>query len=240
VRPIVPNWPAPARVRAFSTTRAGGVSAGAYGSLNLADHVGDNPQQVQANRECLRRAASLPGEPVWLRQVHGTDVVDAAMGPATADGSFTDAARTVCAVLTADCLPIFLCDRRGTMVGALHAGWRGLAAGIIETGVERMDVPGASLLAWLGPAIGPTAFEVGDDVREAFVRSDADAARAFVPNARGRWWADLYQLARRRLARVGVTAVYGGGHCTVTQADLFYSYRRDGATGRMASLIWLA
>jgi len=227
-------------VRAFTTTRVGGVSGGPYDSFNLADHVGDDPKQVQVNRTRLRQAADLPSDPVWLRQVHGTDVVDAAAGPATADGSFADAAGTVCAVLTADCVPIFLCDRRGTMVGVLHAGWRGLAAGIIEAGVERMDVPGASLLAWLGPAIGPAAFEVGDDVREAFVRVDADAAHAFVPSTHGRWLADLYQLARRRLERLEVTAVFGGDHCTATQADLFYSYRRDGATGRMASIIWLA
>ena len=239
MRTIVPNWPAPARVRAFTTTRVGGVSGGPYNSFNLADHVGDDPKQVQVNRKRLRQAADLPSEPVWLRQVHGTEVVDAAAGPATADGSFTDAAGTVCAILTADCVPIFLCDRRGTMVGALHAGWRGLAAGVIEAGVERMDVPGASLLAWLGPAIGPAAFEVGEDVRAAFVCADADAARAFVPSAHGRWLADLYQLARRRLERLGVTAVFGGDHCTATQADLFYSYRRDGATGRMASIIWL-
>ena len=242
LRTIVPNWPAAGRVRAFTTTRIGGASGGPYAGFNLADHVGDDPAQVQANRARLHRAAGLPAEPLWLRQVHGADVVDAADAApgTTADGSITEISGTVCAVLTADCLPVFLCDRRGTTVGVLHAGWRGLAAGLVEVGVARMDVPGASLLAWLGPAIGPTAFEVGDDVREAFVRSDADAARAFVPNARGRWWADLYQLARRRLARVGVTAVYGGGHCTVTQADLFYSCRRDGATGRMASLIWLA
>jgi YfiH family protein len=239
---IVPDWPAPERVRAFTTTRIGGASGGPYAGFNLADHVGDDPAQVRANRARLCQAAGLPSEPRWLRQVHGTDVVDAvAADPGTtADGSVTEASATVCAVLTADCLPVFLCDRRGTTVGVLHAGWRGLAAGIVEAGVARMDLPGAALLAWLGPAIGPAAFEVGDDVRDAFVREDAAAAGAFVPNARGRWLADLYALARRRLAGVGVTAIYGGEHCTVTQADLFYSYRRDGATGRMASVIWLA
>ena len=241
---VLPTWPAPPNVKALTTARRGGVSAVPYDSLNLAEHVGDDAQAVRANRACLRKHLQLPSEPRWLRQVHGTGVIElAGIGAAddlTADGSFTRCAGVVCTVLTADCLPILLCDRRGTMVGALHAGWRGLAAGIIEAGVERMDVPGASLLAWLGPAIGPAAFEVGDDVRAAFVRADADAARAFVLNARGRWLADLYQLARRRLERLDVTAVFGGEHCTATQADLFYSYRRDGATGRMASIIWLA
>lgn len=238
---IRPDWPAPTRIRAFTTTRAGGVSDGPYGSLNLADHVGDDVRRVRANRDRLRQAADLPVEPLWLNQAHGIEVVDAAVAApsATADGGFASVAGTVCAVLTADCLPVFLCDRRGTTVAALHAGWRGLAAGIIEAGIARMGIPGKALLAWLGPAIGPAAFEVGDDVREAFVRVDADSARAFVANPRGRWLADIYQLARRRLECQGVTAIYGGEYCTVAQADLFYSYRRDGATGRMASLIWL-
>jgi len=241
VRTIVPDWPAPARVRALSTTRLGGVSAGPYRALNLGDHVGDDPQQVRVNRERLQRDAGVPTEPCWLRQVHGIDVVDVADAEpgSTADGSFATERNKVCVVLTADCLPILLCDRRGTTVAALHAGWRGLAAGIVEAGIARLGVPGASLLAWLGPAIGPTAFEVGDDVRDAFVGVDAEAAVAFTANPRGRWFADLYRLARRRLQRHGVGAIYGGGYCTYTQADLFYSYRRDGATGRMASLIWL-
>ncbi len=241
MHPIVPDWPVPSRVHALTTTRAAGFSIGPYHSLNLGDHVGDDPQRVHSNRERLRQAAGLPAEPCWLRQVHGIDVVDAAdVEPgSTADGSFTSEQNNVCVVLTADCLPILLCDRRGTTVGVLHAGWRGLAAGIVEAGVARMGAPGASLLAWLGPAIGPAVFEVGDDVRDAFVGADPKAASAFTANPRGRWLADLYRLARRRLERQGVTAIYGGEYCTYTQADLFYSYRRDGATGRMASLIWL-
>lgn len=234
-------WSAPKHVRALTTIRSGGVSCGRYESLNLGDHVGDEPRFVHENREHVRKTLKLPRAPLWLQQVHGTVVVDAAIADHAieADGSFTNQAGVVCAVLTADCLPVFLCDRRGTAVGVLHSGWRGLAAGIVEAGIARMGIPGASLLAWLGPAIGPAAFEVGDDVREAFVDADADTARAFVANPRGRWLADIYQLARRRLERQGVTAIYGGEYCTVTQADLFYSYRRDGVTGRMASLIWL-
>ena len=241
MRTIVPDWPAPARVRALSTTRLGGASAGPYRALNLGDHVGDDPQQVRVNRERLQRDAGVPTEPCWLQQVHGIDVVDAADAEpgSRADGSFTTERNKVCVVLTADCLPILLCDRRGTTVAALHAGWRGLAAGIVEAGIARLGVPGASLLAWLGPAIGPTAFEVGDDVRDAFVGADAGAAGAFTRNPRARWLADLYRLARRRLEHHGVGAIYGGDYCTHTQADLFYSYRRDGMTGRMASLIWL-
>lgn len=241
MRTIVPDWPAPARVRALSTTRLGGASAGPYRALNLGDHVGDDPQQVRINRERLQRDAGVPTEPCWLQQVHGVDVVDAADAEpgSRADGSFTTERNKVCVVLTADCLPILLCDQRGTTVAALHAGWRGLAAGIVEAGIARLGVPGASLLAWLGPAIGPTAFEVGDDVRDAFVGADAGAAGAFTPNPRARWLADLYRLARRRLERLGVGAIYGGDYCTHSQADLFYSYRRDGMTGRMASLIWL-
>lgn len=235
-------WPAPDNVRALTTTRAGGVSATPYAALNLGDHVGDAPENVRANRARVREAERVPAEPCWLRQVHGIDVVEAASAPigTTADGSFTDEAGVVCAVLTADCLPIFLCDRRGTAVGLLHAGWRGLAAGIVEAGIARMGIPGPALLAWLGPAIGPRAFEVGDEVRAAFVGVDPQATAAFVPHASGRWLADLYQLARLRLQHQGVTAIYGGEYCTVTQSDLFYSYRRDGVTGRMASLIWFS
>lgn len=238
---ITPTWPAPARVRALITTRVGGVSRGPYAGLNLADHVGDDPARVQANRTYLRQAAGLPTEPLWLHQVHGIDVVDAAdvIPGVTGDGSITEETAVVCTVLTADCLPVFLCDRRATVVAVLHAGWRGLAAGIVEAGIARMGVPGTSLLAWLGPAIGPTAFEVGDDVRDAFIGADAGAADAFTANPRGRWLADLYLLTRRRLQRYGVDAIYGGEYCTYTQANLFYSYRRDGTTGRMASLIWL-
>lgn len=238
---IVPDWPAPATVRAVSTTRLGGTSVGRYASLNLGDHVGDEPERVRANRERVGAALGLRTEPRWLQQVHGTGVIDAtqARPGIEADGSTTATRGIACAVLTADCLPILLCDRAGTRIAALHAGWRGLAAGIVETGVRAMALPGASLLAWLGPAIGQAAYEVGDEVREAFVGADALAAAAFAPSPRGRWLVDLYALARLRLRAAGVTAVYGGEYCTATRSDLFFSYRRDGTTGRMASLVWL-
>lgn len=236
---LLADWPAPANVRALTTTRAGGVSRPPYDVLNLGDHVGDVAAHVATNRARLRATADLPAEPVWLQQVHGVEVVDAAAAPgARADGSFARRPGVVCAVLTADCLPILLCDRAGTVVAALHAGWRGLAAGIVEAGVARLGVAGAALLAYLGPAIGAGAYEVGDDVRDIFVNDDANAATAF--RRRGdRWLADMYLLARLRLQRQGITAIYGGTYCTASAADLFYSYRRDGVTGRMASLIWL-
>jgi YfiH family protein len=238
---ITPDWPAPERVRAFTTTRRGGVSRPPYDSLNLGDHVGDEPQAVAENRRRLRRGLALPAEPRWLSQVHGSCSVDAVQAAAgcRADAAYTAEEGVVCAVLTADCLPLLLCDRQGRRVAAVHAGWRGLLEGVIEQTVARMGV-GDGLLAWLGPAIGPQAFEVGEEVRTAFVAVDAAAGDAFVPSASGRWLADLYRLARQRLARAGVLAVYGGDLCTFSDAERFYSYRRDGRTGRMASLIWLA
>lgn len=236
---IVPDWPAPARVRAVSTTRAGGVSRGPYASLNLAGHVGDDPAAVAENRARLREWLPLPVEPAWLDQVHGTGILDldsAAPGPA--DGAVTGRADRACVVMTADCLPLLLCSRDGERVGAVHAGWRGLAAGVIEAGLERLDVPGKSVLAWLGPAIGPAAFAVGEEVREAFIRHDPRAEAAFHTRG-GQLHADLYALARQRLEARGVTAIHGGDRCTWSEPEQFYSYRRDGATGRMASLIWL-
>ena len=240
--PIYPDWPAPANVHALTTTRVGGFSQGPYTSFNLGDHVGDDPGTVARNRALLREALELPLEPLWLKQVHGTNVVAAAAAHigVTADGAWTDRPGVVCAVLTADCLPVFLCDRRGTKVALLHAGWRGLAAGVIEAGVRALATPGAELLAWLGPAIGPDSYEVGDDVRRVFLDDDPGAAEGFRPASAGRWHADLHALARRRLRQQGVCAVYGGGRCTRREGDTFYSFRRDGATGRMASLIWLA
>lgn len=239
---IIPGWPAPANVRAAVTTRAGGASRAPYDSFNLAAHVGDDPGAVRANRAQLRDALRLPAEPVWLRQVHGVNVIDAARATIEpeADGAFALQPGAVCAVLTADCLPVFLCDRAGTRVAVLHAGWRGLAAGVIEQGVLALGVPGRDLLAWLGPAIGPRAFEVGPEVREAFVRDDAQAADAFRASRGDRYQADIYRLARQRLACLGVAAVHGGDFCTATDRARFFSYRRDGACGRMASLIWLA
>lgn len=236
---LVPDWPVPARVRALITTRAGGTSVGPYASLNLADHVGDDPAAVRANRARLR--ALLPAEPVWLEQVHGTDVLCVETGGARrADAAVSRTPGTVCAVLTADCLPVLLADRAGTVVAAAHAGWRGLCAGVLERTVAAMDTDPGQLLAWLGPAIGPEAFQVGDEVRAAFLAVDAAAAAAFRPDGPGKWRADLYALARQRLARAGVQARYGGGLCTFSDPGRFFSYRRDGTTGRMASLIWLS
>jgi len=237
---IVPDWPAPAAVRALSTTRAGGVSLAPYASLNLGAHVGDDPARVAENRARLRRL--LPAEPRWLNQVHGSAVVDAAAvaGLPDADAAFSRKPGAVCVVMTADCLPVLLCDRAGTVVAAAHAGWRGLHGGVVEATVAAMGVAPGELIAWLGPAIGPQAFEVGGEVRAAFVAADGRAEAAFRPAAQaGKWLADLYLLARQRLAALGVSAVHGGDCCTVGEADRFFSYRRDGVTGRMASLIWL-
>ena len=238
---IVPAWPAPANVRALSTTRAGGVGAAPFDSFNLGTHVGDDPAVVAANRARLR--AALPAEPRWLNQVHGTAVVDLASyaGVPDADASVSRRPGAVCVVMTADCLPVLLCDRAGTVVGAAHAGWRGLQGGVVEAAVRAMGVPAADVIAWLGPAIGPDAFEVGDEVRAAFVADDPAAAAAFRPaGPAGKWLANLYLLARLRLAALGVASVHGGDACTVTDAARFFSYRRDGRTGRMASLVWLA
>jgi YfiH family protein len=236
---IQPDWPAPARVKCLMTTREGGVSQAPWTSLNLGDHVGDDPLHVAANRARLR--GQLPTGPGWLRQVHSARVVELGREPnPEADASFTREARQVCAVLTADCLPVLLCDRAGSVVAAAHAGWRGLAAGVLEATVAAMQVPPGDILAWMGAAIGPQAFEVGDEVREAFVAQHPQAAAAFASRpTSGKWLADICQLARIRLAHAGVQAVYGGGRCTFSEADSFFSYRRDGVTGRMAALIWL-
>jgi polyphenol oxidase len=236
---IVPDWPAPRSVRALVTTRAGGVSRGAYASFNLGAHVGDDPAAVERNRERLRRL--LPTDPTWLRQVHGTEVVDAASAPAyaRADAAVARARHVVCAVLTADCVPVLLADRDGKAVAVAHAGWRGLVAGVIEATVARMSVAAVGVIAWLGPAIGPRAYEVGPEVRDAFVQRDAAAAAAFAPHRGDRLLADLFLLARQRLAGAGVAAVYGGGHCTYAEAARFYSYRREPTTGRFASLVWI-
>ncbi|MBI5450016.1 MAG: peptidoglycan editing factor PgeF [Gammaproteobacteria bacterium] len=238
---LIPEWPAPPRVRACTTTRGAGVSQGRYASFNLATHVGDDPQHVSANRAWLRDTFPLPAEPCWLNQVHGRRVVrldGAHEVQPEADGACTSQPDVVCAVLTADCLPVLLCDRAGRNVAAVHAGWRGLVADVIEAGIEQLAQPAGSLLAWLGPAIGPQSFEVGDDVRDACLAADGGAAVAFTRSG-DRWCADLYQLARRRLARRGITRVYGGDYCTWRDARQFYSYRRDGVTGRMATLIWI-
>lgn len=237
---IVPDWPAPAHVRALQTTRTGGCSPAPWASFNLGDHVGDDPARVAANRTALRRL--LPGEPCWLRQVHGTVAVDVGKVAemTAADAAWTARPGTVCAVMTADCLPVLFCDRAGTTVAAAHAGWRGLAAGVLEAAIVAMNVAPGELLAWLGPAIGPANFEVGDEVRAAFLARDPAAATAFATHGRGKWLADIYALAARRLVAAGVTAISGGDWCTLADQERFYSYRRDGVTGRMATLVWLA
>ena len=236
---IRPDWPAPSGVHALSTTRTGGCSKRPYDGLNLADHVGDIAEDVARNRAALVVAAGLPAEPCWLQQVHGSQAVQAGVGHnVCADAVFGAQPGEVCAVLTADCLPLLLCRRDAAAVAAIHAGWRGLLAGVIENTVHAAG--GGDWLAWLGPAIGPEAFEVGDEVYAAFVAEDPQSAVAFRPVRPGHWLADLYGLARLRLARVGISAVYGGDRCTYREAEHFYSYRRDGQTGRMASLIWLA
>jgi len=242
IRPIIPDWPVPARVRGLVTTREGGVSGGAYASLNLGLRCGDKVEAVIENR--ARLGGLLPAAPVWLRQVHGTAVVDAASRDGAADLPAADAcvttrSNTVCAVLVADCMPVFLADAEGTAVGIAHAGWRGLAAGVIEATVAALACPPTRLLAWLGPSIGPRSYEVGDDVRAAFVAHDGAAANAFTPTRMGHWLADLGALARQRLAGVGVARVGGGTFCTYSEPGRFFSYRRDHTTGRMAALAWL-
>jgi purine-nucleoside/S-methyl-5'-thioadenosine phosphorylase / adenosine deaminase len=235
----VPDWRVPANVRALQTTRNGGVSHAPWASFNLGDHVGDAAQSVVANRALLR--AGLPGEPVWLKQVHGTVAVDVDLQPKNAEG---DAACSrlpgnVCAVMTADCLPVLFCDRAGSVVAAAHAGWRGLLAGVLESAVGAMKVDATNILAWLGPAIGAQCFEVGAEVQEAFIAADPSASLAFTPKAGDKWLCDIYLLARQRLQRLGITGISGGESCTVSEPWRFFSYRRDGVTGRMASLIWL-
>lgn len=239
---LIPSWPAPARVRAFTSTRGGGVSQAPYTSFNCADHVGDDPQAVSTNRRILAEQLGLPSAPYWLQQVHGTQVVQAgaAADVPQADACVAFDTDRVCVVLTADCLPVLFCDSAGTRVGAAHAGWRGLASGVLESTVEAMDCDPHELLAWMGPAIGPQAFEVGAEVREVFVAQNAAASSAFVDHRGGHYLADLYALARQRLLALGLQGVYGGDYCSYTDATRFYSYRRERDTGRMSSLIWLA
>ena len=238
---LVPDWPAPARVHAVSTTRRGGVSAPPYDSFNLAGHVGDDPARVAENRRRLAATLGFPAEPAWLDQVHGITVVAAetVRAPVAADAAWTRETGQPCVVMTADCLPVLLCDRAGTVVAAAHAGWRGLAGGVIAATVASLNVPPVELLAWLGPAIGPEAFEVGEEVRAAFLALDAGNAGCFRPSPAGRWLADIYKLARRQLQALGVNAVYGGHCCTFSEPERFFSYRREQRTGRMATLIGL-
>jgi purine-nucleoside/S-methyl-5'-thioadenosine phosphorylase / adenosine deaminase len=240
---IQPDWPAPDNIKACTTTRNSGVSEAPYASFNLATHVNDDIQHVLKNRAILKQSLNLPTEPVWLDQVHGRHVVDANhFSSNKADASFSSHTNQVCVVMTADCLPVLICNRQGTKVAAAHAGWRGLQAGVIENTIDALQEDPANCLLWLGPAIGVQAFEVGDEVRQAFVNEMPATAEAFVANKPGHWLADIYQLARIRLQQKGVNDIYGGGLCTYSDASRFYSYRRDGGsnidTGRMASLIW--
>lgn len=239
---IHPRWPAPPGIRAVSTTRIGGVGAGEFRSLNLGAHVGDTADAVAGNRRLLREACGLAEEPGWLKQVHGTDVVELRPSlPAEpqADAAIAREPGLACVVLTADCLPVLLADMRGEVIGAAHAGWRGLAGGVLEAVVEAMGVAPERLLAWLGPAIGQAAFEVGPEVRERFADADPGAADCFLPGAGDRWHADLPGLARRVLETRGVAAIRASGLCTHADPGRFFSHRRDGRCGRMATLIWM-
>jgi len=245
---ITPDWPAPSHIKAYSTTRdlaTTGQSTQEYKSFNLAFHVGDNKEHVARNRELLATHLELPNEPIWLNQVHGTNLVDIdnaqiSANPAEADGSYTCSTNKVCVVMTADCLPILFTDAQGSHVAAIHAGWRSLASGIIETLLKRWPTPHNEVMAWLGPAIGPAAFEVGSDVQQAFIAHDSEAKSAFQPIQNDKWLANLVLLAKQRLKSSGVSHIYGGDYCTYADQSRFYSYRRDGQTGRMASLIWKA
>ncbi len=236
---LIPDWPAPPSVQALVTTRLGGVSGEPYASFNLSYRVGDDEAAVDENRRRLR--AWLPAEPRWLRQVHGTVVVDAdgVTAPVDADAAFTRSPGVVCTISIADCLPVLFCNRAGTVAGAAHAGWRGLAGGVLENTVAALGCAPAELIAWLGPGIGPTAFEVGADVLDAFVAHNEGARAAFRPQAGGKWLCDLFLLARQRLGALGVGAVSGGDRCTFREAERFFSYRRDRTTGRMAAFLWL-
>ena len=249
---LIPDWPAPGNVHSLQTTRNGGVSVAPYASLNLGDHVGDTALAVSRNRMLLEPL--LPSEPVWLRQVHGTAVADVLDADCRTEADACVSSRTgaVCAVMTADCLPVLLCDEQGSVVGAVHAGWRGLCDGVIEKTVHDMNVRSDALMAWLGPAIGAQKFEVGEEVRAAFIAKQPQAVAAFIPSpaqegekgasAPGegeKYLADIYRLARLRLNALGITRIYGGGLCTYTDSERFFSYRRDGVTGRMGTFIWL-
>jgi YfiH family protein len=236
---LVPDWPAPRNVRAFVTTRAGGTSEGEYASMNLGLHGGDEPRRVAANRAIVH--AELPSQPVYLAQVHGDGVadIDAAIPELPrADAAVASKAGRVAVVLTADCMPLLLCDRAGARVAVAHAGWRGMAAGVIEQAVRALQAEPRQVMAWLGPTIGPDAFEVGPEVRDAFMATDTRAESAFRPHRPGKYMADLYALARQRLGRAGVAAIYGGGFCTYHEPGRFFSYRRVPRSGRMGAFIW--
>lgn len=238
---LIPDWPAPPNVRAVCSSRLGGCSEGVYASLNLGDHVADAADKVAENRLRYQQMAQMPAPPVWLNQVHGSDVIR--LTTTTINGCDADAAVTaergvVATVMTADCLPLLLCDVNGTQVAAIHAGWRGLCNGVIENTLAHFAKP-EQVLVYLGPAISQNAFEVGPEVRMAFIAHSPEAEHAFIAADNGKWLADLYLLARQRLSQCGVQQIYGGNYCTYQQPQRFFSYRRDGQTGRMASSVWL-
>ena len=240
MKTIVPNWPAPKNVKAFASTRVGGFSSAPYQGLNLGAHVGDDPSIVEKNRAWLAQQANMPSAPIWLNQTHST-VVAQMSTPTTqvldADGVFTSASNVVCSAMTADCLPVLLTNTQGSQVAAVHAGWRGLANGIVENALELFS---GEVMAWLGPAIGPQAFEVGEDVLQAFVDFDSQAHQAFTPrDVEGKWLADMSKLATQRLNKLGITQVFDSGLCTFQDKEDFYSYRRDAVTGRQATFIWI-
>ena len=254
IKLITPDWPAPKNIHAYSTTRLHGVSEGVFSGLNLALHVGDKPESVKSNREHLSSSLKLPTAPYWLNQVHQATAINAAeqtnqITP-DADASFSLSKNQVCVVMTADCLPVLICNRQGNKVAAAHAGWKGLADGVIESTISKLNETPDQLLVWLGPAIGPESFEVGEDVRQVFLRKfevsglsqqfAEEVQSAFIENRAGHYLADIYQLARLTLKLIGVEAVYGGEYCTFNDANHFYSFRRDGKTGRQASLIWFS
>ena len=239
IHTLEPDWPAPKGIRAASTLRGPVYSQGAYRGLNLGTHVGDNPETVARNREHLAKSLRLRQAPAWLDQVHGIRCIEAQPGVRSeADASYTRDAEVPCIVMTADCLPVLFATRDGSAVGAAHAGWKGLAGGVLEATLEALGT--TEVLAWMGPAIGPESFEVGPEVRKAFLERHPDADDAFNKTAKDRYHADLYRLARLILTQAGIApeSIFGGGRCTYRESDDFYSYRRDRTTGRMATLIW--
>ena len=240
---IYPNWQAPKNIKALTTVRSGGVSLPPFDSFNLGDHVCDDPKAVQQNRSLLVDKFDLPHPPLFLTQTHSTKVIELPFTGSNveADAVYTQQANQVCLVMTADCLPVLFFNKEGTEVAAAHAGWRGLCDGILEETVAKFKCPTSDIIAWLGPAIGPTAFQIGEEVVEQFCAFDPNAKLAFTPDltTSGKFLGNLYQLATQRLNKLGITEISGGGHCTYTEQDKFFSYRRDKKTGRMASLIWI-
>jgi YfiH family protein len=235
---IKPDWPVASNIHAVATLRSGGVSQGTFNSLNLGLHVNDEPENVYKNRRIISRMLDLPSEPVWMEQVHGIDVIKADQSKQIekADASYTDQENTVCAVLTADCLSILLATTDGSKIAAIHAGWRGLLSGVVANTVNTMGT--INLIAWLGPAIGADCFEVGQEIKDSFIKKSEKFTQVFTKTNEKKYLVDIYKLAKIELASVGIKQVYGGGFCTVTDKERFYSYRRDGETGRMATLIW--